>query len=73
MKIQNLDASGAAEEGHRDGYGGMFSSFYPVHEGVNRITPRNDGLIYIFYTPQYEQAPKVRNSLCHRPREWLLR
>lgn len=55
IKIQNLDAPGG------DGYGGCCSSFYPVYEGLNVITPTNDGLIYLFYhTPQWEQAPKIK-------------
>ena len=52
LKIQDLDTPG------RDGYNN--ASFYPLSPGVNKIIPRNKGLIYLFYhTPDYRNAPPV--------------
>ena len=42
IKIQNLDCPGG--DGYKTG-----SSYYDLHEGMNRIIPENDGLIYVLY------------------------
>lgn len=42
IKIQNLDCPGG--DGYEKG-----SSYYTLTEGLNRITPENDGLVYVMY------------------------
>lgn len=54
IKVQNLDTPEA------DGYNNA-SSFYAISKGVNKITPSNDGLVYILYhTPEYKTAKPIR-------------
>lgn len=54
IKIQNLDLPGG------DGYGDG-SSYYPLNTGINKITTRNKGLIYVLYhTDNYETVPPVK-------------
>lgn len=54
IKIQNLDCPNG------DGYE-KSSSYYLLHEGMNRIIPKNDGLIYVLYhTYGEETGKKVR-------------
>lgn len=54
LKVQNLDVPGG------DGYWNASSS-YPLWEGINKITPTNNGLLYILYhTDRYETAPPVK-------------
>lgn len=42
IKIQNLDCPNG--DGYQKG-----SSYYYLHEGMNRIIPENDGLVYVLY------------------------
>lgn len=42
IKIQNLDNPDG--DGYKQG-----SSYYLLNEGLNRITPKNDGLVYVLY------------------------
>lgn len=54
IKIQNLDCPDG--DGYENG-----SSYYLLHEGMNRIIPENDGLVYVLYhTHGRETSKKVR-------------
>ena len=54
IKIQNLDCPNG--DGYENG-----SSYYLLHEGMNRIIPENDGLVYVlFHTRGETTGKKVR-------------
>lgn len=76
IRVQNLDTPG------EDGFWASASS-YAVVEGVNKIVPKNKGLIYVLYhTPDYASLPPVKihfatgsvngyyDSAKHRPEDW---
>lgn len=53
LKVQNLDKPGG------DGYGPSF--FYTLKQGINKITIKEKGLIYVnYHTPNYQDAPKIK-------------
>lgn len=53
LRIQNLDMP------NEDGFN--FASTYPLVEGINKIIPRNKGLLYIMYhTPQFRTVAPVK-------------
>ncbi|MDO5035844.1 MAG: M60 family metallopeptidase [Porphyromonas sp.] len=56
LRVINFDKPGG------DGFNDY--SEYPITQGVNKIIPDKDGLVYVMYhTASYETAPKVRIHL----------
>lgn len=53
IRVQNLDTPEA------DGYYSAIT--YPLSKGVNKITMKEKGLVYVLYhTPEYEHAPALK-------------